>query len=125
MILRPVPKMSEPKNKYRAKKTKIDGIQFDSKAEAYRYGYLKSLERDGSISGLKTQVKYLLVGKNKKDDGKMERECCYLADFVYQDIFGKTVVEDVKGQLRPTPLYILKRKLMLSVHGVTVKEIRK
>ena len=33
-------------NKYHAKKTTVDGIEFDSKLEANRYCELKLLERD-------------------------------------------------------------------------------
>ena len=34
---------------------------------------------------------------------------------------GKQIVEDVKGKL--TPVYIIKRKLMLHVHGIKIREI--
>lgn len=37
------------KNKYKAVKTTVDGIKFDSKAEARRYTQLKLLERAGQI----------------------------------------------------------------------------
>lgn len=45
----------------------------------------------------------------------------YIADFVYTDAGGKTVVEDVKG--RRTKDYILKRKMMLYFHRIKIKEI--
>ena len=45
----------------------------------------------------------------------------YIADFVYEDArTGETVVEDVKG-IR-TKEYIIKRKLMMYVHGIKILE---
>ena len=56
-------------------------------------------------------------------DGKVvERECSYIADFKYQDArTGQLVVEDTKGV--KTKDYIIKRKLMLWVHGIKINEI--
>lgn len=60
-------------------------------------------------------------------DGKpirplLERACRYIADFVYTDNdTGLTVVEDTKGVR--TKEYIIKRKLMLYMHGIRIKEI--
>jgi hypothetical protein len=50
----------------------------------------------------------------------VERACAYVADFVYTEN-GKKIVEDTKGF--KTKDYIIKRKLMLWVHGIRVKEI--
>ena len=121
--------------KYHNKKIKVDGIIFDSKKEAVRYKELKALEKVGIIKDLKRQVKYVLIPaqyepsgeiytkgkeKGKPKKGKLiERECAYYADFVYTEN-GKTVVEDTKGV--KTPEYIIKRKLMLYVHNIKIKE---
>lgn len=51
----------------------------------------------------------------------MERRCEYVADFVYRDRQGRLVVEDVKGVR--TKEYIIKKKLMLWVYGIEVKEV--
>lgn len=123
--------------KYHNKKITIDGLMFDSKKEAKRYQELKALEKAGVIYGLRTQVKYLLIpaqheltdevyikGKNKGDPKKgklLERECAYYADFVYSTKGGELVVEDTKGMR--TPDYIIKRKLMLYVHGIRIAEV--
>ncbi len=48
----------------------------------------------------------------------LERECSYIADFVYIKN-GKIVVEDTKGVR--TKEYIIKRKLMLYVHNIRVR----
>ncbi|MBS6476088.1 MAG: DUF1064 domain-containing protein, partial [Clostridiales bacterium] len=44
--------------KYRSKKTTVDGITFDSRREAARWQELKLLERAGSITELERQVSY-------------------------------------------------------------------
>ena len=120
--------------KYHSKKTVIDGITFDSKKEAERYSELKLLERCGAISNLEFQKVYELIpaqyefyeryGKNgqRLKDGKrcLERSCIYKADFVYIEN-GKTVVEDVKGFR--TEEYKIKKKLMLYIHGIKIKEV--
>ena len=41
--------------KYGNTKVKVDGITFDSKAEARRYGELKLLERAGEITSMELQ----------------------------------------------------------------------
>lgn len=106
--------------KYHAKKTELDGITFDSRKEADRYAELKLLERSGAIHNLRRQVRYELIPAQKKDGKTVERACHYIADFVYEEN-GKTVVEDVKGYR--TKEYVLKRKLMLQVHGIEVREV--
>lgn len=96
------------------KLTAPDGQKFDSVKEYHRYGCLRLLERAGAISNLRRQVKYELIPKQAG-----ERACNYIADFTYiQD--GKLVVEDVKGV--KTDAYKIKKKLMLWVHGIRIKE---
>ncbi len=122
--------------KYNNKKITLDGITFDSRKEANRYRELKLLEKAGKISVLRLQVKFELIPAqyektaekytrgNKKGQYKwklLERECAYIADFVYIDADGKKVVEDTKGM--KTKDYIIKRKLMLHKHGIRIKEV--
>lgn len=110
------------KLKYKNRKVMIDGIKFDSKKEANRYQELKLMQRAGIIRDLQRQVKYVLIPSQKGDDGRViERPCTYIADFVYIDENGKTVVEDTKGYR--TNDYKIKRKLMLYIHGVKINEI--
>ena len=110
-------------SKYKNCKTLINGHEFASKAEAKRYVELHVLSNAGVISQLKLQVKYELIPKQRRCDGKMERACHYLADFEYIEN-GNLIVEDVKGG-KSTPEFIIKRKLMLDKYGITVREIRK
>lgn len=118
-------------NKYSNQKVTIDGETFDSKKEAKRYYELKLLQRAGEIRHLRRQEKFLLIpsqfeevidAKGKPKQKCVERECVYIADFVYQDArTGELVVEDTKGVR--TKEYIIKRKLMLHTHNIKIKEI--
>ena len=117
--------------KYNNKKTIVDGETFDSKKEAGRYRELLLLEKAGEISDLQRQVKFVLIPAQREVDkvgpkggikkGRtIEKECAYIADFVYQEN-SRTIVEDTKGFR--TADYIIKRKLMLYVHGIQIREI--
>ena len=123
-------------SKYGNQTKKLDGIFFDSKKEARRYAELKMLLKVGAISDLELQKPFELIpaqyepvvryGKNGKrlKDGKtcIEKSCVYKADFVYFDReLNQLVVEDTKG-MRTTD-YIIKRKLMLYIYGIRIKEI--
>lgn len=120
--------------KYGNKKCVIDGIEFDSTREADRYCELMMLQRAGHISNVELQKTFELLpaqyetferyGKKgqRLQDGKrcIEKAVVYKADFVYTEN-GQTVVEDAKGM--HTKEYIIKRKLMLYIHGIRIKEI--
>ena len=88
---------------------------YASRREAKRATELAMLQRAGHISELREQVRYQII---PKQDG--ERPAYYVADFVFMED-GQLVVEDVKGM--KTTAYILKRKLMKLVHGITIKEV--
>lgn len=107
-------------SKYRAQKTVVDGLKFDSKKEAKRWQELKLLQQAGEISNLRRQVKFELLPTQRDKDGKLlEYPCSYIADFVYKEN-GETVVEDSKGI--KTDVYRLKRKMMLFRYGIRIKE---
>lgn len=119
--------------KYHNTKAYAYGALCDSQREARRWVELNLLLRVGEISDLRRQVKYILIPAQREPDkvgkrggkikGKLiERECAYIADFVYVDnASGETIVEDTKGFR--TPDYIIKRKLMLYMYGIRIKEI--
>ena len=100
------------RSKYRAIKTIVDDITFDSKKEAKRYIQLKLMVRSGNISDLKLQPRFDLIVNGYK---------CgfYKADFEYIEN-GKRVIEDVKGM--KTPIYNLKKKLVKAIHGIDIFE---
>lgn len=111
------------RRKYANEPTVFDGIRFDSKAEARRWGDLQLLLRAGVIRDLQRQVRYVLVPKQARPSGGVEREKAYVADFQYTDAkTGRTVVEDVKGA--EPAVWGLKRALMLQVHGVEIRVVR-
>jgi len=95
--------------KYRAVKTKIDGVTFASKAEARRYVELKQKYNAGLISCLQLQPRFQLLPKFEKNGQKFSG-ITYVADFMYVDEKGITVIEDVKG-FRGGQVWKLKQKL--------------
>lgn len=106
------------RNKYKAKKTLVDGVVFDSKKEAARYQELKLLEKAGIIKDLSLQPNFLLQG-SFKCQGKTHRKIEYIADFQYYVVKDKKwVVEDVKGYR--TDVYKIKKKLFLKRYGEEV-----
>lgn len=130
--------------KYRNKKVTVGGVTYDSQKEYDRWRELCLLQRAGKITGLDRQVKFELIpaqyrtvetgerykrnnlargiraGDPKTKEVCLEQSCVYIADFVYKQD-GRQVVEDTKGVR--TADYIIKRKLMLLVYGIKIKEI--
>lgn len=118
-------------NKYHSHKVIRDGVTFDSRKEFRRYEELLLLQQAGEIKNLRRQVKFVLIPTQRapskigarggvKKGKLLERECAYIADFVYIQN-GKTVVEDTKGVR--TKDYIIKRKLMLYTQGIRIREV--
>lgn len=105
--------------KYHNRKVTRDGETFDSVKEYRRFCELRLLERAGAVTDLRRQVKFELIPAQRIDGKVVERACSYVADFVYQEN-GQQVVEDAKGMR--TQEYRLKRKLMLWVHGIRIRE---
>lgn len=120
------------RNKFNAQKW----AGYDSRKEARRANELRALETAGIIHDLKEQVPYELIpaqwqetprfGKNgqalKPKRKCLERACVYKADFVYEKD-GETIVEDVKSPITRTPDYRIKRKLMLYIHHIRIREV--
>lgn len=108
-------------SKYKAKKTVIDEITFDSKSEARRYEELKLLEKGGAIKNLSLQPRFLLQeGFVNIHTGNKERAIEYVADFMYSE-GSETIVEDCKGF--KTSDYKIKRKLFLFKYQDKYKHI--
>lgn len=102
--------MKKRGNKYGAKKTIVDGISFDSKAEATYWNQHKKHK------GIKRQVKFVLMKPFRKY-GKSFREVSYIADFVFYDDQGKILkVVDVKGMR--TQMFNLKAKWLMSEYDM-------
>ena len=97
-------------NKYKNKKTMVDGIKFDSEMESHYYIYLKQLKEMGEVVDFVLQPTYLLQ-EGFDLNGKRIRPITYKADFkvIYKD--GHEEVIDVKGKL--TEEFKIKRKMLL------------
>ena len=97
-------------NKYKNKKTTVDGIKFDSEMESHYYIYLKQLKEIGEVVDFVLQPTYLLQ-EGFDLNGKRIRPITYKADFkvIYKD--GHEEVIDVKGKL--TEEFKIKRKMLL------------
>lgn len=106
-------------NKYGAKKTVVDGIKFDSRAEARRYVDLRLLQLAGKISGLTLQVPFELAPGVKFEGAARKTPALrYVADFVYKE-GDEVVIEDTKGVI--TDGFRIKRHLMKTVLGYDVR----
>lgn len=111
------------RSKYRARKSVVDGITFDSRAEAARYVELRNMQAAGTISDLELQVRFplmstggaLMITSPGYPKGRVVR---YVADFVYTEN-GQRIIEDVKGV--QTPVYKLKKAIMESM-GYQIRE---
>ena len=98
----------QKRSKYRNRRTKVDGITFDSKAEADRYIELKTLQAAGQVRWFIRQPRFLLQEGFEKD-GRTFSPIEYVADFLICWADGSITVEDVKGVRTRT--YRDKRKL--------------
>ena len=104
-------------NKYRNVRVEFDGHKFDSKREANRYIYLKSLEKKRVIEKLAIHPEFVLEVKGMII-------CKYIADFSYFSD-GRFIVEDVKSPVSKTPVYRLKSKLLKALYDIEITEIDK
>lgn len=103
------------RNKYHAKKSRIDGYSFDSQAEARRYGELRLMEKAGEISGLEVHPVYPIEIQGRP-------VCKVILDFSYKTKDGDDVHEDVKGV--DTALSRLKRKMVEAQYSINVEVVR-
>ena len=106
--------------KYGAVRTIVDGVSFASKREAVMYAGLKFLEKRGKITDLKLQPRIKLSAGGV-------HICDYVGDFffiprepMYDHAAFEPVYMDVKGFI--TPVYQLKKKLVLALTGIAIVE---
>lgn len=99
----------------------------DSLREYRRLKELELMQKKGLISSLKKQVPFELIPSQRENPNNpkskvLERSVKYIADFMYLREKDRTlVIEDAKGMR--TKEYIIKRKLMLYVHGIVITEV--
>ena len=134
MSLKEYQRMTGQNHKYRNHIVYDDeGIRYDSKKEYARWKELQLLQRAGEISGLERQKRFILQ-PSFEFEGKTIRAITYIADFYYkdetehrdhcQDMYSRWVVEDVKSPVtRKNQVYVIKKKMMMRVHGIKIKEM--
>ncbi len=111
------PQVSKP-SKYGNIKTQVDGIKFDSKAEARLYlDKIKTRLLAGEIDRLTFQPKYPIVINGIK-------VCDVVLDFAFRELSsGEVRHVDYKG--RDNPLSKLKRKLLEAQYKIQVEVVTK
>ena len=102
------------RNKYGAVKTQVDGIWFDSKAEAAYYDDLKLRQAAGLIVLQKVHPQFPIVYNSAVI-------CIVELDFQYLEN-GTTVYTDVKG--KDNDLSRLKRKLVEAFYSIVVEVVK-
>ena len=116
-------------SKYNAKKVTYDNLQFDSKFEATYYVYLQELVKQGKISNLERQVKYILLPRQTDENNKFKYHPVeYKPDFEYDDVKGVHHTVDSKGFR--TVDFRIKQKLFYyrtnrEIECVTYKDAKK
>lgn len=108
-----------PRSKYHACPTVIDGVRFDSRAEARRYQALIVSGMQGYVRNLELQPNFPLHAPDGALIGR------YRADFRYEerdewDREWTDHVEDVKGVR--TSLYRWKKKHFQAEYGIAIRE---
>lgn len=115
-------RLRQNNHKYGARKTTVDGITFDSKAEADYYSQLKLLQRTGEIEDIELQPKFEIIpGYIHPETGKKIRATYYKADFKVTYSDGRQEIIDVKGVR--TEVYKLKKKLFEQKYEIPIKEV--
>ncbi len=109
--------VDKARSKFGAKRTKVDGMSFDSKGEAKRFLALQLLEMSGSIKDLERQVKIPLEGRDGPILTPTGRQMTYVADFAYTEGNAR-VIEDFKGHA--TDVFKVKEAILRAM-GITIK----
>jgi hypothetical protein len=107
-----------PRSKFKAKKTTVDGVGFDSLGEAARYVQLLDRQRRGEIRNLVTHPKYeLKIGTIRIGQ--------YSGDYSYEELRDGEwfpVLEDYKARATKTEAYGLRKKLIRALYGIDILE---
>ena len=99
-------------SKYRNVKTVVDGITFDSKAEATYYKMLALQQQEGDILYFLRQVPFHLPGG-----------VVYRCDFMVSNLVGDVEFVDVKGVM--TKEFKIKKKLVEALYPVRIKCVQR
>jgi hypothetical protein len=115
------------RSKYGNKKTLYNGRWYDSKREAEHSAVLDSCKKakrlKDRVINVEYQKSYILQEKFIDDEGKKHQPIRYIADFVVEYADGHIEIQDVKSEATITPMYNLKKKMMLFKHKIKIVEI--
>lgn len=92
-----------------------DGTKFQSQFECRYYNRLKLLVQAGEVESFERQVRYQL-----EVNGVLI--CDYILDFLIKFKDGRIEYVDTKSTATVTPIYRMKKNLMLAIHGITLTE---
>jgi hypothetical protein len=109
--------------KYRNKRTKVDGLVFDSKREADYWMFLRGLQEKHEIHDLRRQVSYDLtaLSRTAPEEGGFQTIGRYIADFTFKDGIGRLHIVDAKGVR--TALYRWKKKHFEIEYDMKIEEV--
>lgn len=109
------------RSKFGAVRTEVDGHKFASKKESVVYTGLVLMQKAGKITDLKLQPRIKLAANGV-------HICDYVGDFffiprepMYEVKAFVPIYMDVKGF--KTPIYKLKKKLVLALTGIQITEV--
>lgn len=111
------------KNKFGNRRgIELDGEKYDSSKELKHHQVLclarTAADPRDRVVRIERQVPFILLDKQEG-----ERAVRYFADFVVEFADGRTEVHDTKSPpTRADKAYVIKRKLMLSRHGIRIRE---
>ena len=106
-----VPGAAPRRSKYAAQPTEVDGIRFDSKAEARFYLQLKAQVEAGTVAYFLRQVPIHLPGRTR-----------YVVDFLVFEASGRVRYIDVKGM--ETQTFRLKKRQVEDLYPIQIEVVK-
>ena len=114
-------KRTRKRSKYNNTRVRLDGITFDSIAEAARYVVLVSRRDKGDIACLHVHPKYFFkCGGTYRPDFSY---CPAHYSSLRERYYNSHVVEDVKSKPTRTAIYRRNKSMMKDEFGIEVQEI--
>lgn len=115
---------SGKRSKYGAKKHTVDGVTFDSIAEANRFCVLRLMEKQGEIEKLERQPEFMITLNGKQLVYPNGRKARMRLDFRYFDKRRNCdVIEDVKSRATRTEAYALRKLIVEALYDVRIEEV--
>jgi len=96
--------------------TTADGQKFKSILESAYYNRMWVLRRAGEVQLIEREVRYELIVNGVFI-------ASYMLDFRVTFTDGRIEYVDCKSTATKTPLYLMKKQLMLALYGIEIKEI--